>query len=118
VQREALLRRHGISQGVRLLKTYFVYVLTNKPRGVLYIGVTNDLERRVYQHREGTGSAFCRKYNLDRLVYAAEFGDVNEAIAAEKRLKKWRRAWKEQMIEEMNPQWQELMPTPPEFHAA
>jgi putative endonuclease len=102
---------------VKLLKSYFVYMLTNKPRGVLYVGVTNDLERRVYEHRHGKGSAFCKKYNLDKLVYAAEFADVNEAIAAEKRIKKWRRAWKEKIIEEINPDWQELMPMLGEFPA-
>jgi putative endonuclease len=90
-----------------------VYILTNKPRGVLYVGVTNDLERRVHEHRLGKGSAFCRKYNLHRLVYADTFGDVNEAIATEKRIKKWRRAWKEQLIEAVNPGWAELMPEVP-----
>ncbi len=92
------------------LRSYFVYILTNKPHGVLYVGITNDLERRVHEHRLGKGSAFCKKYNLHRLVYADEFSDVNEAIAAEKRIKKWRRAWKDQIIEERNPEWHDLMP--------
>ncbi len=116
------LRRHGISRGVTLLgqtsnnegttqlRSYFVYMLTNKPRGVLYVVITNNLERRIQEHRLGKGSAFCKKYNLQRLVYAYEFNDVNDAIAAEKRIKKWRRAWKEQLIEERNSGWDELMP--------
>ncbi|MGL4635838.1 MAG: GIY-YIG nuclease family protein [Beijerinckiaceae bacterium] len=93
-------------------KTYCIYIMTNKPKGVLYTGVTNDLERRVWQHRRGEGSEFVQKYNLFRLVYADTFGDVTEAIAAEKRIKKWRRAWKETLIEAQNPGWDDLMPAP------
>ncbi len=100
------------------MKSYFVYILTYKPRGVLYVGITNDLERRMHEHRIGNGSAFCRKYHLHRLVYADSFSDVNEAIAAEKRIKKWRRAWKEQLIESINPDWRDLMPAVPELRSA
>jgi putative endonuclease len=89
---------------------YFVYMLTNRPHGTLYIGVTNNVERRVSEHRGEGGSEFCRKYNLNRLVYVDEFQDVEYAIAAEKRIKRWRRAWKDQMIEKLNPHWDDLMP--------
>jgi putative endonuclease len=89
---------------------YVVHILANRPRGVLYVGVTNDLERRVTEHREGKGSAFCRKYNVHILVYSDVFQEVTDAIAAEKRIKKWRRAWKEKLIEEQNPEWRDQMP--------
>jgi putative endonuclease len=89
---------------------YFVYILANKPHGTVYIGVTNDVERRVWEHRLGKGSAFCRKYNVYQLVHVDEFQEVLDALAAEKRIKKWRRAWKDQMIAERNPEWLDLMP--------
>jgi putative endonuclease len=89
---------------------YFVYILANKPHGTVYIGVTNDVERRVWEHRLGKGFAFCRKYNVYQLVYVDEFQEVLDALAAEKRIKKWRRAWKDQMIAERNPEWLDLMP--------
>ncbi|MEM8986566.1 MAG: GIY-YIG nuclease family protein [Pseudomonadota bacterium] len=88
--------------------TYFVYMLSNKKQGVLYTGVTNNLSRRVWDHVEGQGSAFVRKYGLDKLVYCESFVRVDEAIAYEKRLKKWRRDWKIQLIEKHNPDWRDL----------
>jgi putative endonuclease len=90
-----------------LSKSYFVYTMTNRSNGVLYTGVTNDLERRIWQHRRGQGSEFVKKYNLFKLVYADTFSDVTKAIAAEKRIKKWRRAWKVQLIEDQNPAWED-----------
>jgi putative endonuclease len=93
-----------------MTRSYYVYILTNKPRGVLYTGVTNNLERRVWQHRRAEGSEFVQKYKLFRLVYADSFNDVRDAIAAEKRIKKWRRAWKEKLIEDQNPDWNDLIP--------
>jgi putative endonuclease len=93
-----------------MTRSYYVYIMTNKPHGVLYTGITNDLERRIWQHRRGEGSEFVQKYRLFRLVYADVFNDVTEAIAAEKRIKKWRRAWKEKLIEGQNPEWSDLMP--------
>ena len=83
----------------------WTYVMTNKPRGVLYIGVTADLVSRVAQHKAGTGSKFCRKYNLDKLVLADEHATIEEAIAREKALKAWKRAWKIELIEKINPEW-------------
>lgn len=86
----------------------WTYILTNKPGGVLYVGVTSDLAARMMQHRAGTGSAFCRKYGLKRLVIAERHETIMDAIAREKALKAWRRAWKIRLIEENNPQWDDL----------
>jgi putative endonuclease len=88
----------------------FVYILTNKPRGVLYVGVTADIDERMWQHRNGHGSKFCRKYGLNRLVHVEEYPAIAEAIVREKRLKKWQRAWKIELIERANPDWAELGP--------
>ncbi|MEK7342532.1 MAG: GIY-YIG nuclease family protein [Pseudomonadota bacterium] len=86
----------------------WTYIMTNKPRGVLYIGVTNALHARVDQHRRGVGSAFCRQHNLHRLVLAERHEDIREAIAREKALKAWKREWKIRLIEEANPEWRDL----------
>lgn len=86
----------------------WVYFMTNRARGVLYTGVTADLIGRVQQHRDGTGSAFCRRYNLDKLVYAEEHPSIEDAIAREKAIKAWKRAWKIEMIERANPEWKDL----------
>jgi len=82
--------------------------MTNKARGVLYIGVTSDLAARVEQHRSGAGSAFCRKYNLNRLVLAEPHNYIKDAIVREKALKAWQRGWKIRLIEESNPNWDDL----------
>jgi putative endonuclease len=81
----------------------WTYVMTNKPHGVLYVGVTADLAARIDQHRQGKGSAFCRKYNLTRLVHAEPHATIGEAIVREKALKAWQRAWKIALIESANP---------------
>jgi len=86
---------------------YYVYIITNRRNGTLYTGVTNALSRRAREHREQTCS-FTRKYGLSRLVYYEIFGDVNAAIRREKQLKKWRRKWKLNLIESLNPQWLDL----------
>ena len=83
-------------------------MMTNKPNGVLYIGVTADLIARVNGHRERRGAAFVRKYNLRRLVYCEDHPTITEAIAREKAMKEWRRAWKVQIIEAQNPGWDDL----------
>ncbi|WP_311268375.1 GIY-YIG nuclease family protein [Sphingobium sp. WCS2017Hpa-17] len=85
----------------------YTYIMTNKPHGVLYIGVTADLAARVLQHRNGTGSTFCKKYGLARLVLAEPHDDIMLAIAREKALKAWKREWKIRLIEESNPDWSE-----------
>ncbi len=86
----------------------YTYIMTNKPGGVLYVGVTADLAARVAQHRNGTGSAFCRRYGLTRLVLAEPHDDIVLAISREKALKAWKRAWKVRLIEESNPEWRDL----------
>jgi putative endonuclease len=93
------------------MKGGWVYIMTNKPRGVLYVGATADLEARVKQHRSGSGSAFCRKYNLTRLVLAESYSAIQEACAREAAMKRWRRAWKIRQIEENNPDWADLWET-------
>ncbi len=89
------------------MRHYYVYIMANIAR-TLYIGVTNDLERRVYQHRHKITPGFTSRYNLTQLVYYEEFGDIREAIAREKQLKGWLRAKKVALIEMMNPEWDDL----------
>jgi putative endonuclease len=89
----------------------FVYIMASGPYGTLYVGVTNDVARRAWEHREGHGSAFCRKYGVHRLVHIEGFGDIQSAIAREKRLKKWPRRWKINLIESGNPGWRDLYET-------
>ncbi|WP_449474290.1 GIY-YIG nuclease family protein [Sphingobium chungangianum] len=90
------------------MRRSWTYIMTNRRRGVLYVGVTTDLAARVDQHRRGEGSAFCRKYNLHRLVLAEEHGEIDFAIAREKALKAWKRDWKIALIEAGNPEWRDL----------
>jgi len=92
-------------------KAYYVYILASALGGTLYIGVTNDLIRRVYEHRMGLADGFTKKYKIHRLVYFEQYGDVELAIQREKRLKKWNRAWKIRLIEEKNPNWVDLYPS-------
>lgn len=89
------------------MKNCFVYILTNKTK-TLYIGVTNNLERRIYEHKSGQIVGFTKKYNLNRLVYYESFSDVNDAIRREKQLKNWHREWKINLIESVNPDWDDL----------
>ena len=85
-----------------------MYIMTNHAFGVLYVGVTSDLPTRVAQHRAGTGSKFCRGYKLTRLVYAEQHESIAEAIHREKMIKAWKRAWKVELIEGVNPKWRDL----------
>ena len=87
---------------------YFVYLLTNFARTVLYIGVTSDLEGRLYEHRMGTLPSFTKRYRVNRLVYCEGYGEVLQAIAREKQLKGWTRAKKEALIATTNPRWEDL----------
>ncbi len=89
-------------------KSFFVYMMANRPNGTLYIGVTSDLVKRVYQHRNGAGSAFTARYNVKRLVWYEPADTAEAAIIREKRLKKWNRAWKIHLIEAANPEWRDL----------
>ena len=86
----------------------WTYIMTNKPHGVLYIGVTADLAARVHQHRIGEGSRFCKRYNLTRLVFAERHDTILEAIAREKAMKAWLRLWKLELIVAANPTWRDL----------
>ena len=86
---------------------YTVYILTNRS-DTLYIGMTNDLPRRIAEHKAGRGSAFTSKYNIDRLIYVEETWDVREAISREKQLRGWSRAKKIALIESVNPEWKDL----------
>ena len=88
----------------------FVYILCNRKQGALYIGVTNDLIRRVYEHRTKAVPGFTSRYGIDRLVYFQQFDDPENAIWREKQLKDWDRAWKVRLIEEGNPHWDDLYP--------
>lgn len=90
------------------MHAYFVYVLTNVPRGTLYVGVTNDLVRRVYEHREGTVPGFTRRYKLKMLVHFERYDDPTTAIQREKNIKHWSRLWKLKLVEASNPQWRDL----------
>ena len=90
------------------IKQPAVYILASKRNGTLYIGVTNDLNRRVYEHKHGLADSFTSRYKLDKLVYYETGGDVYQAIVREKQLKKWNRQWKMRLIEEFNPTWKDL----------
>lgn len=90
---------------------YWVYILTNCGETVLYVGITNDLRRRVGEHREGEVEGFSKKYNLKKLVYAERFQRPKHAIRREKQLKNWKREWKEELIEEENPDFEDLYST-------
>jgi putative endonuclease len=90
------------------MKPGYVYILTNRPGGVLYIGVTDDLARRIAQHRSRAVAGFTRKYNCERLVWFERFDDIHEARALERRMKKWKREWKIKRVEELNPAWRDL----------
>lgn len=90
------------------MNQYFVYILTNKTNKVLYVGVTNNLERRIYEHKNKLIEGFTKKYNLTKLVYYEETTDIESAIAREKQLKNWHRDWKINLICGFNPEWKDL----------
>ncbi len=87
---------------------YYVYILASRPGGTLYIGVTNNLVRRVFEHREGLVDGFTKTHRVKTLVYVEPHNEIEHAIAREKRLKRWRRAWKIQLVEGDNPDWRDL----------
>ena len=90
---------------------YYVYLLASGKHGTLYIGVTNDLVRRVYEHKNKTIRGFTARYDVTKLVWYEAYDDPANAIAREKELKKWRRDWKIRLIEENNPDWSDLYPS-------
>ena len=95
------------------MSSYFTYILASRPRGTLYIGVTNSIIRRVDQHRAGEGSAFTKRYKVHTLVWWEEVGSITEAIQREKTLKEWPRAWKINLVERDNRHWLDLYPDLP-----
>ena len=90
------------------MKGGWIYIMTNRPNGTLYAGVTNDIVRRTYEHRTGHNSSFTSRYHLRRLVHYEWHEDIRTAIQREKNLKHWRRAWKIELIERDNPDWRDL----------
>ena len=95
------------------MRSYWTYILASKPRGTLYIGVTNGLILRVEQHGAGKGASFTSRYAVTRFVWFQEFADVREAIQREKTMKEWPGAWKINLIERENPHWDDLYPSLP-----
>ena len=90
------------------MKTYYVYIMTNKRNGTLYVGVTNNLTRRVYEHKHKLVPGFTSKYGLSILVYYELFNDIRDAIAREKQIKGWLRIRKKALIDSQNPEWKDL----------
>ena len=89
-------------------KTYYVYMLTNKTRSTLYTGMTGNLQQRVDQHKNKDIEGFSKRYNLRHLVYYEEHDSPLDAIRREKRIKEWKRAWKDELVESINPAWRDL----------
>jgi putative endonuclease len=87
---------------------YYVYILASRRNGTLYVGVTNDIARRTFEHRSGHGAVFTRRYGVTMLVWMEPYEDVSAAIAREKQIKGWNRAWKVTLIERENPDWLDL----------
>jgi putative endonuclease len=89
-------------------RTFFVYIVASRRNGTLYIGVTNNLARRIAEHKAGLVPGFTRQYEVNRLVYFEQFESIREARAREYAMKRWRRAWKIELIEKTNPDWRDL----------
>jgi putative endonuclease len=90
------------------MEQYYVYILASKRNGTLYIGVTNNLAKRVYEHKSNLVEGFTQKYKVHNLVYYEVYRNIQDAILREKRMKKWKRQWKVELIEKDNPQWDDL----------
>ena len=90
------------------MKQYYVYIMANRTNAVLYAGVTNDLKRRVCEHKQKLIEGFTKKYNVVKLVYYEAFNTIEDAIKREKQIKRWRREWKIKLIEKRNPRWEDL----------
>jgi len=93
------------------MKGGWVYILTNRPNGTLYVGVTADIARRIHEHRSGGQRGFTSRYGLKRLVFVEPHGEIASAIQREKNIKGWPRAWKIRLIETVNPDWDDLYET-------
>ena len=103
-----ILTRHSREGGNLLKMKYYVYILTSEFNGTLYIGVTNNLVKRVWEHKNKLLEGFTKKFNVSLLVYYEEYLDIRDAIEREKRMKKWNRQWKVNLIEKSNPSWNDL----------
>ncbi len=90
------------------MKSYYVYILASKKNGVLYTGITNDITRRVWEHKEGQVESFTKKYCVKTLIYYEEFESINDALYREKCIKRWKREWKIKLIESVNKEWKDL----------
>ncbi len=90
------------------MNQYYVYILASKKNGTLYIGVTSDLSKRVYEHKQKLVDGFTKEHNVHILVYYEQHNEIEEAIIREKQMKKWNRKWKMRLIEEKNPEWKDL----------
>jgi putative endonuclease len=113
LQHEVMQRRSGAWLGAAtgegpMAYRFFVYILANRRNGALYVGVTNDLARRMAEHKGGFVPGFTERYGIDKLMYVEEYGSILEARARERTLKRWRRAWKIALIEKLNPEWRDL----------
>lgn len=87
---------------------YYLFIITNYTNSVLYLGVTNNLKRRILEHKSGLNNGFSKKYNCNKLIWLEEFSDIKFAIEKEKQMKKWKRIYKETLINEKNPDWKDL----------
>ena len=96
---------------VALMKGGWVYMMTNQPNGILYVGVTSDIRRRAWEHRDGVADGFTKRHGLKRLVYTEHHDDIEGAIRRERRMKHWPRAWKVNLILAANPDWHDLYDT-------
>ena len=109
---EAVSKGHshggGNPDSLKVIKQFYVYILASKRNGTLYVGVTSDLLKRVWEHKNKDVKGFTEKYGVDKLVYYEVHADVDNAITREKQIKKWNRAWKLRLIEEKNPRWDDL----------
>ena len=93
---------------MRKKNTYYIYILANKFNTVFYVGVTNNIAKRLFEHRTGLLEGFTKKYRVKKLVYLEEYSDINEAIKREKQLKNWHRDWKLNLIKKVNPEFNDL----------
>lgn len=97
----------GLRDGLPMLGSW-IYIVTNKPNGIIYVGVTSDIRRRAWEHREGVMDGFTKKYGLKRLIYVEPHDRIEDAIRREKALKRWPRSWKVRLVNGVNPNWDDL----------